>query len=72
VEFALEAARLGELYDNAVRAASQEDLRLAWEAARYRQRAEEVGTPAWSDARRVSELLRVEYEAARPNPNGRA
>ena len=60
-----EAARLGEAYDDAVGAASMEDLRLSWEAALRKQAGEEIGSRAWADARRVSELLRTEYEAAR-------
>ena len=64
-QFAEEAARLGEAYEAAVGAATQEELRLAWEAATARQAAEEIGGPAWADARRVSELLRTEYQAAR-------
>jgi hypothetical protein len=59
------AVRLGEAYDDAVGLATQEELRLAWEAARHRQARVEIGTPAWADARRISELLRAEYEAAR-------
>ena len=62
----LEAVRLGEAYDAAIRVATQEELRLAWEAARHRQAREDVGTREWGDARRVSELLRAEYLAARP------
>lgn len=65
VALAEEAARLGETYDEAVCAASMEDLRLAWEAARRLQSGEEIGSRSWADARRVSELLRTEYEAAR-------
>ena len=65
-----EAARLGEAYDDAVGAASMEDLRLAWEAARRLQGDEEIGSRAWADARRVSELLRTEYEAARTRDAG--
>jgi hypothetical protein len=60
-----EAVRLGEAYDAAIGAASIEDLRLSWEAALRRQADEEMGGRAWADARRVSELLRTEYEAAR-------
>lgn len=59
------AARLGEAYDDAVTAATLEDLRLSWEAAQRAQAAEEVGGRSWADARRVSELLRTEYQAAR-------
>jgi hypothetical protein len=60
-----EAVRLGEAYDEAIGAASQEELRLAWETAQRHQAAEEIGSRAWADARRVSELLRTEYQAAR-------
>ncbi len=63
--FADEAATLGEAYDAAVAVATQEELRLAWEAAAKLQAAEEIGGPDWADARRVSELLRTEYLAAR-------
>ena len=59
------AVRLGEAYDEAVTAASLEELRLSWEAAQRAQAAEEVGGRSWADARRVSELLRTEYLAAR-------
>lgn len=65
---AQEAIRLAAAYEDAIRAASQEELRLAWEAARQRQGRELIGTREWSDARRVSELLRTEYAAARPTP----
>jgi hypothetical protein len=67
--FAADAARLGEAYEAAVGQASQEDLRLAWESARQRQAGQEMGSRAWTDARRVSELLRTEYEAARDRGN---
>ncbi len=63
---AREAVRLALAYEDAIRAVSQEELRLAWEAARQRQGRELIGTKEWADARRVSELLRTEYEAARP------
>jgi hypothetical protein len=62
---AQEAAELGEAYERAVRGASVEDLRLAWEAARRTQALEEIGGSTWANARRVSELLRTEYEATR-------
>ena len=58
-----EAARLGEAYEAAVADVSQEELRLAWEAAVRRQGEHEIGGPEWSEARRVSELLRAEYLA---------
>ena len=65
---AQEAVRLAGAYEDAIRASSQEELRLAWEAARQRQGRELIGTREWGDARRVSELLRTEYLAARPSP----
>jgi hypothetical protein len=65
---AQEAVRLAQAYEDAIRAATQEELRLAWEAARQRQGRELIGTREWGDARRVSELLRTEYAAARPSP----
>lgn len=58
------AARLGEAYDEAINAASLEDLRLSWEAAQRAQAGEEIGSRSWADARRISELLRTEYLAA--------
>jgi hypothetical protein len=62
------ARALSDRYDNAIRAASREDLRLAWEAARKAQSEQEMGSEAWANARRVSELLRDEYQAAEPEP----
>jgi hypothetical protein len=64
----LNARALSDRYDNAIRAASREDLRLAWEAARKAQAEQEMGSEAWANARRVSELLRDEYQAAEPEP----
>ena len=58
-----DARLLSERYATAVTAATQEDLRLAWEAARRRQGDEEMGSLEWAEARRVSELLRTEYLA---------
>lgn len=69
-QFADEAASLGEEYEAAVGAATQEELRLAWEAAKRRQAEEEIGSSSWADARRVSELLRSEYLAAQPTTTG--
>jgi len=64
-----ETARdLSSRYDDAIRAASREELRLAWEAARKHQGEREMGSEAWLEARRLSELLRGEYEAAAPDP----
>jgi hypothetical protein len=60
------AERLSERYAAAVAGATVEELRLAWEAARRRQAEEEMGSRAWADARRVSELLRTEYQAVVP------
>jgi hypothetical protein len=64
-DLAANAAALGEAYDDAIRSASLEELRIAWEAAQRTQAGEEIGGRSWADARRVSELLRTEYEAAR-------
>ena len=61
------ARGLSARYDEAIRSASREELRLAWEAARRNQGATDVGTEAWLQARRLSELLRSEYEAAPPD-----
>ena len=64
------AARdLSARYDEAIRTASREDLRLAWEAARVLQAATEMGSEAWAGARRLSELLRGEYLALSPDPS---
>jgi len=60
------ARALSERYDEMIRAASREDLRLAWEAARKAQADQEMGSEAWANARRLSELLRGEYQAADP------
>jgi hypothetical protein len=60
-----EAVRLGLAYEAVLAAASIEEKRIAWEAARQTQAATEMGSREWASARRVSELLRVEYMAAR-------
>jgi hypothetical protein len=60
-----EARAAAAAFEDAVRAASQEDLLLAWESARKRQQAQEVGSSDWAHARSVSELLRAEYAASR-------
>jgi hypothetical protein len=63
-----ETARdLSARYDEAIRSASREELRLAWEAARGNQGEREMGSEAWLEARRLSELLRSEYEASAPD-----
>jgi hypothetical protein len=62
------ARALSERYDEMIRQASREDLRLAWEAARKTQADQEMGSEAWANARRLSELLRGEYQAADPDP----
>lgn len=64
----INARALSDRYDQAIRAATREDLRLAWEAARKVQGEQEMGSEAWANARRVSELLRDEYQAASPEP----
>jgi hypothetical protein len=58
-----DATGLGEAYEEALTDASQEELLLAWESARRGQSTFEIGSAAWAEARRVSELLRVEYRA---------
>jgi len=58
------ARDLSAQYDDAIRAASRDDLRRAWDAARKRQGQQLMGSEAWLEARRLSELLRSEYEAA--------
>ena len=62
------ARELSARYDEAIRTASREDLRLAWEAARVLQGETEMGSEAWARARRLSELLRGEYLAMAPDP----
>ena len=64
------ARDLSGRYDDAIRAATREELRLAWEAARKNQADQEMGSEAWAEARRLSELLRGEYEAATPDGTG--
>jgi hypothetical protein len=61
------ARELSSRYDEAIRSASREELRLAWEAAVRFQGEQEVGSEAWLQARRLSDLLRTEYEAASPD-----
>lgn len=62
----MKARDLSARYDEAIRSATREELRLAWEAARKIQADQEMGSEAWADARRLSELLRGEYLAADP------
>jgi hypothetical protein len=57
------ARELAAEYELGVRAATQEELRLVWEAARAAQARCEMGSAEWAEARRVSELLRTEYGA---------
>lgn len=59
------AQGLAARYEDAVRRASVEELRLAWEAAQAGQRDCLVGTAEWGEARRVAVLLRGEYLARR-------
>jgi hypothetical protein len=59
------ARKLAAEYERAIRNASQEDLRLAWEAARVAQAACEMGSQEWGYARSVAVLLGMEYEASR-------
>jgi hypothetical protein len=62
------ARALSDRYDEMIRTASREELRLAWEAARKIQAEQEMGSEAWANARRLSELLRGEYQASAPEP----
>ena len=50
-------------YEMAVTSASREDLLVAWHAALKVQHAQEMGSAAWAEARAVSELVRIEYQA---------
>jgi hypothetical protein len=59
------ARDLSDQYDRAIKAATHEELRLAWEAAVKIQGEREIGSSDWLGARRVAELLRAEYLAAR-------
>lgn len=66
-----DAARTGErarqasaAYEAAVTSASREDLLVAWHAALKAQHDQEMGSVSWSDAREVSELIRMEYLAS--------
>lgn len=58
------ARQASAAYESAVTAASREDLLIAWHAALKVQHAQEMGSAAWADARAVSELVRIEYQAS--------
>ena len=63
----INARALSERYDAAD--LSRDAARICaspWEAARKIQGEQEMGSEAWANARRVSELLRDEYLAAEP------
>lgn len=62
VRIAVEAAIR---YEDALAAASADDVRLAWEQAVVRQAQSAFGSAPWTTAFRVSELLRFEYTAVR-------
>lgn len=62
----IHARELSARYDEMIRTATREDLRLAWESARKLQADTEMGSEAWASARRLSELLRGEYLALAP------
>lgn len=69
-----EAARVtSERYEEAIRLATREEVRLAWEAAKRTQADCLMGSRDWAEARSVSELLRMEYlavaEAGPPEPS---
>ena len=57
------AQAASEAYERAVTSASAEELLLAWHAALKVQRECEMGSTSWSEARAVSELLRLEHLA---------
>lgn len=64
-ELKAEAARVASArFEEAIRLATREELRLAWEAARRTQDDRLMGSREWAEARSVSELLRMEYLAA--------
>ena len=58
------ARQASAAYEAAITSASREDLLVAWHAALKVQHAQEMGSAAWSEARAVSELVRVEYQAS--------
>jgi hypothetical protein len=58
------AESISAAYEAAVRAATKEELLIAWHAAIRRQDETEMGSSDWANAREVSELLRVEYLAS--------
>jgi hypothetical protein len=62
------ARDLSARYDEAVRTARPDELKRAWDSARARQRTQMMGSEAWAEARRLSELLRTESEATAPEP----
>jgi hypothetical protein len=66
------ARDLSGRYDAMIRAATREELRLAWEAARLHQAEQEIGSEGWADARRLSELLHDEYLASDAGENADA
>jgi hypothetical protein len=57
-------------YEEALAAATPDDVRRAWEQAVVRQAQNEVGSVPWATAFRVSELLRFEYVAIRDAREG--
>ena len=58
------ARQASAAYEVAVTSASREDLLVAWHAALNVQHAQVMGSAAWSEARAVAELLRIEYRAS--------
>ena len=58
------ARRASAAYEAAVTSATREDLLVAWHAALKVQHTQEMGSEAWAEARAVSELVRVEYQAS--------
>lgn len=57
-------------FEAAIRAATREDLLLAWHAAIRHQDDMEMGSDDWANAREVCALLRYEYEASEDASEG--
>ncbi len=64
-----EAARLlADEYEEAIRHATQDEMRFALASARASEADCEVGSTAWAQARSVAELIRVEIAARTGQP----
>jgi hypothetical protein len=60
----MRAREASAAYEAAITSASREDLLVAWHAALNVQHGREMGSVPWSQAREVSELIRIEYLAS--------